>query len=450
MKTHDIDLLLKEALQSKELPPPALIHQVKSVANLEAPRKQRRCGSRLLRNLAIAAFCLVIGVSAIAFPANFFGLRDLILPDTETDTIIIERPDGALEELSVQLISLQGFAGSPEHAAAVAWQNFLDTYDIEATLGATDNSWGEVPEQYWVYGAYSLEMVDKIHEIMERYGLALFGERLDIRTPEELQASIAYGPLFSDDSIWFAGYQFTCGTFQFDGQFGEIGFQVRSSRKGVFDNVFLNIGNIADYTEWNYENVHGTQLLLMQSDHKSLILLETEMTFIIVNIMTGTIELEQFADLIDFGQLRNEVPDLREAFEAERNERSEAVSAFTGRWTHVRSALDDGIELSMSETENGLEISEDRKILIWHGEGALEFHTGDSTDFAPGGWIITGELIPNGRYAFEINTSSMISHYTVNLKTEMWWEMQLQYDPVSGLLRHTDGEGIHHFYTRAS
>ena len=60
----------------------------------------------------------------------------------------------------------------------------------------------------------------------------------------------------------------------------------------------------------------------MQSTEKSLIYIETETAYILVNILAGTegnvwftsaplfngSDLEAFADLIDFGQLRSEVP----------------------------------------------------------------------------------------------------------------------------------------------
>ena len=293
MKTHNIDAVLKETLKSNEVPPLGLIHQAKFAA-----MERKRGGNRLIRTLAVAALCIfLIGGSITAFATNFLGLRDLILPGGEE------------ENYPIQLISMQGFAGSKEHAAAVEWQNFLSTYDVQAALEIIGNDWSSIPEPYRQYGAYSMEMVEKIREITDKYGLSLFGKMTDL-AQEALQASIADGPLFTDDSIWFGGYLFECGTFQFDAGFDEPLFQFRSSRKGVFDNVFLNIGNIANYNEWNYKNAHGTLLLLMQSGEKSLILLETDTAFIVVNVMAGTddifarAELEHLADLIHFEHLR--------------------------------------------------------------------------------------------------------------------------------------------------
>jgi len=268
MKTHDIDAVLKETLKSNEIPPIGLIHRAKFAA-----MEQRQGGNRLARSLAVVALCIfLVGGSITAFATNFLGLRNLILPGGEPST---------------QLISLQGFAGSKEHAAAAEWQSFLSTYDVAAVVAALGNNWGDVPEEYRPYGAYDMTMAEKIREIAGKYELSLFGKMSDL-AQEELQAGIATGPLFTDDSIWFGGYLYESGTFQFDAGHGDLGFQFRSSRKGVFDNVFLNIGDIANYSEWNYKNAQGTPLLLMQSGDKSLILLETDTAFIVVNVLAGT------------------------------------------------------------------------------------------------------------------------------------------------------------------
>jgi len=286
-----------------ETPPLALIHQAKNAASNGRQGAQRQGSSRLRKGLVAAAACVFIVAGSItAFATNLFGLRDLVLPGGEQ---------------SDQMISLQGFMGSAEHNAAAEWKSFLDAYDVEAALEAAGNDWGDVPEAYRMYGAYDLEMTGKIDEIAGKYGLSLFGEFF-ARTQEELQASIADGPLFTDASIWFEGYQFESGTFQFDAGYGDLMFQFRSSRKGVFDNVFLPVGDAAEYAEWNYENAHGTPLLLMQSGHKSLILLETDAAFIVVNVLAGNDglgwggtafpfdsgKLERLADLIEFAQLK--------------------------------------------------------------------------------------------------------------------------------------------------
>ncbi|MCL2828841.1 MAG: hypothetical protein FWD99_08930 [Oscillospiraceae bacterium] len=459
MNHNHIDRLLKQALQANEAPSPDLIERVKFAANGGTRRKSVRGRKPLFRNLLIAALCLLFVVSATAFGTNFFGfgLQDMALPSPEP--IVFEYPDGTVEEFSMTLISLQ-HPDTPEHAAAVAWQTFLNAYDIDATGG----NWSDVSPEYRIYGAYSLEMVEKIREITAYYELSLLGEMLDIRTEEEFHASIAYGPFLNDAIDWFTGYQFESGTFQGDGQFGNIGFQLRFARRGVFDYVFLNVGDIADFTEWTFQNTFGMPMLLLQSTHASLIILETEAASIRVNILAGTAgdrwnpdappfgpsDLEHFANLIDFGQLRSEVPDLSAVFAAERAEMNEAASGFVGTWTRVRTELDDGTALPMSE-ESGVEISADRQIIFWYSRDFLEFDTTTAAaDSAPVGWMITGEVVPISQHEFTIGISYMTFHYELDFQTVRPWELPFQYDPTSGLLRYTDWDGVQHVFTRES
>jgi len=478
MNHNDIDRLLKQALQTDDVPPPDLIEQVKFAVNDTKRKKPTRGKKPLFRNLLIAALCLLLVVSATALGTNFFGfgLQDMVLPSPEP--IVIENPDGTVEALPVALISLQ-HPDTPEHAAAVAWQTFLNTYDLDqALLIAADDDHRnfamgytevrqelfDVPDQYWIYGAYTMEMVEKIREIAERYGLSPLGEMIQFNTTEQFHTNISYGPLFTDDSIWFGGYQFESGTFQGDGQFGDIGFQLRFARKGVFDYVFLNVGDVAAFTEWTFKNTFGIQMLLVQSADHSLIIVETEAASIRVSIGAGAEEnrwnpdappfgpsdLEHFANLIDFGQLRSEVPDHSAAFAAERAQMSEAVSDFVGTWTRVRAELDDGTALSMSE-ESGVEISADRQIIFWYSRDFLEFDTTTATaDSAPIGWTITGEVVPISQHEFTIGISYMTFHYEYepDFQAARPWELPFQYDPTSGLLQYTDWDGVHHFFTR--
>jgi len=478
MNHNHIDRLLKQALQTDEVPSPDLIAQVKFAVNDTKRKKPTRGRKPLFRNLLIAALCLLLVVSATAFGTNFFGfgLQDMVLPSPEP--IVVENPDGTVEEFPMALISLQ-HPDTPEHAAAVAWQAFLNAYDPDrALLIAADDDYRnfvtgqtevrqeqfDVPDQYSIYGAYTMEMVEKIREIAERYGLSLLGEMIQFNTAEQLHANIAYGPFLDDAIDGFGAYQFESGTFQGDGQFGDIAFQIRFARRGVFDYVFLNVGDIAGFTEWTFQNTFGMPMLLVQGTHSSLIMLETEAASIRVNILAGTAgnrwnpdappfgpsDLEHFANLIDFGQLRSEVPDHSAAFaaenaifEAERAELDEMASGFVGDWVSIQ-----------SEVEKGLQISEDRQILFWNGRDYLEFYLDDSRDSAirGRGWIMRGEVVPIGQYKFTIGLSSMTSHYEYELdfQTVNPWELPFRYDPTSGLLQYTDWNGVHHFFARAS
>jgi hypothetical protein len=186
---------------------------------------------------------------------------------------------------------------------------------------------GDIPEMYLWYGALSWADVERINGIVQRYGLVLYGELFNYfennRSWDEFQASVAKGQFVdnSDNSFTLLpGYRWESGTFKFEAQYGDIWFSLRSSRKGTFDTVIISNLDINEFTdEWAYVNVHGTNLMLAQSANQSFIIADTETAFIVVSVHAGTgassdwvrvipgitrNELEHFADLIDFSQLK--------------------------------------------------------------------------------------------------------------------------------------------------
>jgi len=442
--------------------------------NISVMGIQRTDSRRISKVVVIAAtVCLILGLTVTAMATNIFGLRDFALPNTGVVHSYV-RPDGTIGERSQQLVALSGFSGTPEHTASVEWQEFLNTYDVWRAAIAADASgdWGGVPEEFRGYGVYSLEMAAKLSETMERHGLALRGEILDIHTQDELQDSIANGSIFSDDSIWFMGYKFSSGTFQFDGSYGNIGFQFRASRKGVFDEVFLNIGNIEDYTEWSYENTNGTQLLLAQSNYKSLIVVETDVFFISVNILAGTdgdewmpsvppftrTDLESFADLINFEQLRTDVPalvyDLPNIEEIEvpaPNESVDVASSLIGTWVRVKSESHNRVETHISE-EMVLIVYEDMFTVLFYGDGASDNYVRFTPNvILPGHREVQGVLVNSGYDLFELENITHFSFAEEDLVNFTWgMNLPFRYDPSNGLLQFSDWDGNHHFFERES
>ena len=90
----------------------------------------------------------------------------------------------------------------------------------------------------------------------------------------------------------------------------ERGFQFRRTAKGVFDEVYLNIGDANAYRQWVYETAEGVSLLLAErvDGSHALILADRPESFVAVNMM-GTEDplsredLEAFAEGIDFSLL---------------------------------------------------------------------------------------------------------------------------------------------------
>jgi hypothetical protein len=265
---------------------------------------------------AMAILLLLVSGIALAVATDFLGIQGLFL---STQPFSTGDSDGSTEEISLAFISLQGFVGTPEHAAAVRWQAFRNSYDPDNTgfSADSDGSWMQVPAQYRDYGAFTPEMIAEIHNIAAIYGLSLMGEAHTIHADEPIPAHLASGPFLDDALLRLSGFYRESGLFQFGGQYGDIPFSFRLARKGVFDNEVFITSGYAAYTEWQFENRHGTPLLLVQSAGYSLLITETEEAFVVVTISGGTktsglhldlppfssSDLEHFADLIDFRQL---------------------------------------------------------------------------------------------------------------------------------------------------
>jgi hypothetical protein len=282
----------------------------------------------------------VLGAAVVT---NLFGLRDLLLPDT--DPIVVEWPTGEVEEFPQQLISLQGFVGSPEHSAAVAWQEFVSEYDLETAIANVGRGTVGVPREYLRYQVYSLEMLEKVREITARYNLSLLGELLEDTIPDEL--------LFESDAFWTNwSYQFSCGTFNamgwFDDEVHRFSFTIHAARKGIFNHAVLNLRDFAEQSEWLYENAHGEVLLLVQGAYRSLILQDSETAFITVDIEAGSqgvswnpelplfdrSELERFADSINFRQLQPDGAAMSASpIETPSPEALAVMAQMAGNWT---------------------------------------------------------------------------------------------------------------------
>ena len=309
-----VDTLLTHALKSDEVPPPALVREAKllveNIGYSQEARKTRRM-NKTTRSLLIAAL-IILFVATTAFTTMYVihlrSVRELHIPGGP-ETLEFGLPDGTIDEMPTAIISLQGFAGSPEHSAAARWISFIETYDPDgAILAEIGDTLGLPPEyiEYVRHGAYTMEMVEEIRAILDYYGLSLLGDAIDFHTAESLYL-IAYNSFMDSTFVSGWGLYYTSGAFQLDVWTYTGGFQIRLTPKGFFDTVYMNVGDIEAFTEWKFENIHGTELLLAlgRNDNMSLIIYDREDAFITVNVGFETKdELENFANMIDFTQLR--------------------------------------------------------------------------------------------------------------------------------------------------
>lgn len=275
---------------------------------------------------AAAAAAVIIAIPTVAFATGLFGLHEVKLGKQTLEIPKIDEQGQVLEEKEeqeVDMISLQGVVDSPEYQACLEWMEFSENYDKdEAILSKVGNNPTGFEEEYGEYLCYTQEMADKIDEICEKYNLKKltgFEVAADYQTICErvgIGDIMGKGPEAVGNTI-SSGYFYADGSFHMEGDaviISEQGgcktdYQLIRSVKGTFGSSVLNIGNVNDYEQWEYTTANGETVLLANSSHKALIMVEKENSFVTVNVL-GDISgdsfdisnenLEKLAEMFDF------------------------------------------------------------------------------------------------------------------------------------------------------
>ena len=190
-----------------------------------------------------------------------------------------------------QVLSMQGYEGSPAYKALQEWLTYVTEYTIQNPDLRFTNEFKR-PDVYTKYPCYSQEMVDKVDEICSKYGLHLLGKSLFITDAEGMEENglsgvlneaviprCFYGHLYQDGSF------IASGELEFSGDFEKtIQFQMHNIKKDAFYTVHLGLNNISDYVQWNYTTWDGYHALLALNDTTGLIFVENEGRFISIII----------------------------------------------------------------------------------------------------------------------------------------------------------------------
>lgn len=269
-----------------------------------------------------AVGCIIIGSAAYA--AYHFGLKDMGMEKEKVLDLTVPAEKLQGEDIpmkEVDMISLAGAEGGPEHEAAAEWQAFLEDYDRdESILSAVGDNPTGFEEEYGEYTCYTQEMADKIDEICEKYGLRkLSGFQL----PEDYEGllnGVGISDFLGDASEgtkaeYVSGYYYADGSFDYDGS-AVIGgsspvmtdYQFSRAMKGTFKPFSLNVGDLDAYREWTYTTKGGVTVLLANSPDKALIFADREKSFVSINVL-GSITADTF-------EVSDEMlEDLAEAFD---------------------------------------------------------------------------------------------------------------------------------------
>ena len=258
--------------------------------------RKRRKSLKWFVTLA-ASVALLAALSVLAVAANFFGLRDVLLP--EKGSVNVTDEDGVVvpgEYEFKDFVSLSGWGDTPESKALAEWEAFLEDYDRDGSIIAgIGNEPTGFEDRYGFYLVYTQEMAGKLEEIIAKYGLKLHRWMEDV-LPETWPTAV--GDFFKENVTPYSGYIYENGTFRFDGDaelgagelkgYGTIEYQFSRSVKGTFDDVVLNIGDLSDFEEWGYQTEDGTSVTLgLGARNRSLILADLGDSFVLVNVLTG-------------------------------------------------------------------------------------------------------------------------------------------------------------------
>ena len=279
----------------------------------EPPERIVHMKKRIITFALAAALMLALGITAYAI--YNWRLQDLVLhSSTENETEITESQSYDPLPEGVDIISLQGYTGSPEYKAMLAWSEFQKGYDrdgeILAAVGNDPTPWDE-KYNYNGYGIYSQEMADKLDAIAAEYGLTLHSGGVHFTT-SMAEMYERFGNFCAAEDYY--GYYFDDGTFQCDCVYDGLSFQIRRCMKGTMDAVSLNVDDAEQYEQWEYQTASGVTVLLARGSNKALIVADLPGSFVVVNIIDSlqplpgesifsTQKVEALADSIDFSVL---------------------------------------------------------------------------------------------------------------------------------------------------
>lgn len=300
------------------------------------------------------------------------------------------------------VISLQGIAGTPNQQAAQEWLEYEESYDLDGALIAeADEKNFMAPDAYQAYFVYTQDMIDKVDEICEKYGLKLAGkqalvQRWQIDTFYDalgIESLVNSGGKIDDQG---AGYFYECGNFNLEFSFNltsseaqwnhPVWTSMRYNGKEYFDTVYCTVEDAASAEQWNYTCADGTEVLMVSMKNGARIFCDRQDAFISVGFDTRYIEddgsenimtkrdMELVAEALNFN-VKTQKPDMTAAEkaleEAEVNYQSEQ-EAVPATWENP---------LKKNSYQELLELEKDNGAIYFNlvdinGDGVEEFFTG--------------------------------------------------------------------------
>lgn len=267
--------------------------------------KREKTHGRIRRPFLLAALIALLLMLVGCGIVYVLHLQDLkigeqTVPQTQYD------PSGnqiGETEVNLDVLSIQGIKGTPNYLANQEWLAFTNSYTN------TGGEYWESEPEYWAYSVQNQEMVDKLNEICNKYGLKVIGkpwhEHIDCNPFLTLLGVDSLLKPNADAALSIpAGRFFPGGSFTIYGTLNLANtdnmFTYHCVKKDVFYDVFGYV-DADSVSQRNYTTTDGVDLLLLESNQSGMILADRDDCFISLNIdLTGNIALEQVVECFDF------------------------------------------------------------------------------------------------------------------------------------------------------
>jgi len=231
-------------------------------------------------------------------------------------------------EKTKDILTLSGHGEERIQKALAEWYEFIKTYDPEGKLATNVSDIPEIPNRYeYIYECYTTDMVVKLEEIADKYGLKLLEDRLVF---QQYQSHIfleetGIGSLLREESGAksgaMAGMLYLPGNFKMEFELTVQGLERLYVDYGYTRREYLPQGvpggglDLSRYDQWDYLAADGTKLLLaLNHTGHGLILAEQETASIVISVsgnFSGSLypdaeevlkkeELEMIADAFDY------------------------------------------------------------------------------------------------------------------------------------------------------
>lgn len=230
----------------------------------------RRIGRTVLIAAAIATLFAAMCVAAYAF--DWFGLRSHLIQETGHQAEVLDDR----QTVAMTNLSLAGAVGSPEYEASKEWITWRRQYEAEQPSGWIDNSWhpdDPLMQKYAAfYGCCNNEMLNKLIEISQSYGLKLHTDMAVIEDKRDFYSAAGTEDFIlgngspKNDPTW--GYVYEDGSFKLEGNstFCTDGmYCLLKSLSGTLPPMESMVWNEASYSESLYTTKSGAEVVIATS-----------------------------------------------------------------------------------------------------------------------------------------------------------------------------------------